>query len=104
MSTENKEENAVLKNELRKSTMKIAELEMKLTVSPPYIQSIPGIDAVIQMNGSNASLDPSKIEEQKSVMAGLESEREARIKELEMLAAAKEVFVLLLSILNMKCG
>ena len=30
-------------------------------------------------------------------MAGLESEREARIKELEMLAAAKEVFVLPLS-------
>ena len=49
------------------------------------------------MNVSHASLDPTKIEEQKSVMAGLESEREARIKELEMLAAAKEVFVFLLS-------
>jgi len=35
VSMENKEENAVLKNELRKSTMKIAELEMKLTVSIP---------------------------------------------------------------------
>ena len=33
VSVENREENAVLKSELRKSTMKIAELEMKLAVS-----------------------------------------------------------------------
>lgn len=33
VSMENKEENAVLRSELRKSTLRIAELEMKLTVS-----------------------------------------------------------------------
>ncbi|KAF8457583.1 hypothetical protein BDZ91DRAFT_800528 [Kalaharituber pfeilii] len=73
VTAESKEENAVLKNELRKSTMKIAELEMKLTV-----------------NGNNAPVDSSKIEEQKSVMAKLHSEREVRIRELEILAASKE--------------
>ena len=35
VSMESKEENAVLKSELRKSTIRIAELEMKLTVSVP---------------------------------------------------------------------
>lgn len=73
VSVENREENAVLKSELRKSTMKIAELEMKLA-----------------MNETNSSIDPTKIEEQRTQLAGLESERESRIRELEVWLIGKD--------------
>jgi len=42
------------------------------------------------MNGANSPIDPTKIEEQRTQLAGLESERESRIRELEVWLAGKD--------------
>ena len=44
----------------------------------------------MEVNGTNSPIDPTKIEEQRTQLAGLESERESRIKELEIWLAGKD--------------